>query len=244
MAAAARPNAASTSTDRDPAGRAGVISFNFADIHAHDLASILDTEGVCVRAGHHCTMPLMEKMGWPATARASFYLYNTEADVDALVARCEKAAEVLPGSVGTLVMDRAQQNHPPNDHRHCEVGPGAPRKAWGARSPGRSAVKMDDFYKEYILDHYRNPRNFGHLDRVRREREDSTRSAATRFGLSSRSTRGRVERRRFSGKGCAISQASASMLTGTIKGMTLEEVASCRRKQCSKTSGSGSARRG
>ncbi|MBV8645166.1 MAG: aminotransferase class V-fold PLP-dependent enzyme, partial [Candidatus Eremiobacteraeota bacterium] len=75
--------------------RAGVISFNFADIHAHDLASILDTEGVCVRAGHHCTMPLMEKMGWAATARASFYLYNTEDDVEALVSALEKAAQVF-----------------------------------------------------------------------------------------------------------------------------------------------------
>jgi cysteine desulfurase / selenocysteine lyase len=75
--------------------RAGVISFNLGDIHAHDLASILDVEGVCVRAGHHCTMPLMEKMGWPATARASFYLYNTEEDVDALVAGLEKAAAVF-----------------------------------------------------------------------------------------------------------------------------------------------------
>jgi cysteine desulfurase/selenocysteine lyase len=75
--------------------RAGVISFNFADIHAHDLASILDTEGVCVRAGHHCTMPLMEKMGWPATARASFYLYTTEDDIDALVLGLEKAARIF-----------------------------------------------------------------------------------------------------------------------------------------------------
>ena len=75
--------------------RAGVISFNFGDIHAHDLASILDTEGVCVRAGHHCTMPLMEKMGWTATARASFYVYNTEDDVDALVRALEKAADVF-----------------------------------------------------------------------------------------------------------------------------------------------------
>ena len=75
--------------------RAGVISFNFADIHAHDLASILDIEGVCVRAGHHCTMPLMEKMGWPATARASFYLYNTEEDIDALILALEKAASVF-----------------------------------------------------------------------------------------------------------------------------------------------------
>jgi len=77
------------------ADRSGVLSFNFADIHAHDLASILDTEGVCVRAGHHCTMPLMEKMGWPATARASFYLYNTEEDVDQLVTGLEKAAHVF-----------------------------------------------------------------------------------------------------------------------------------------------------
>jgi len=80
---------------KDTAKRAGVISFNFADIHAHDMASILDTEGVCVRAGHHCTMPLMNKMGWPATARASFYLYNTEEDVDQLVAGLEKAASVF-----------------------------------------------------------------------------------------------------------------------------------------------------
>jgi len=78
-----------------PEDRGGVISFNFADIHAHDLASILDIEGVCIRAGHHCTMPLMEKMGWPATARASFYLYTTEADVDVLAAALEKAAEVF-----------------------------------------------------------------------------------------------------------------------------------------------------
>jgi cysteine desulfurase/selenocysteine lyase len=80
---------------KDPVRRSGVISFNFADIHAHDLASILDTEGVCVRAGHHCTMPLMEKMGWPATARASFYLYNTERDVEQLASALNKAAGVF-----------------------------------------------------------------------------------------------------------------------------------------------------
>jgi cysteine desulfurase/selenocysteine lyase len=80
---------------KDIANRSGVISFNFADIHAHDLASILDTEGVCVRAGHHCTMPLMEKMGWPATARASFYLYNTERDVDQLIVGLNRAADLF-----------------------------------------------------------------------------------------------------------------------------------------------------
>lgn len=80
---------------RDPQRISGVLSFNFADIHAHDLASILDTEGVCIRAGHHCTMPLMDKMGWSATARASFYVYNTRADVDALVDGLAKAARIF-----------------------------------------------------------------------------------------------------------------------------------------------------
>jgi len=80
---------------QDPALISGVLSFNFADIHAHDLASILDTEGICIRAGHHCTMPLMAKMGWPATARASFYIYNSEPDIDALLLGLEKAAQVF-----------------------------------------------------------------------------------------------------------------------------------------------------
>lgn len=80
---------------QDPDSVADVISFNLGDIHPHDLASLLDTEGVCVRAGHHCTMPLMEKMGWPATTRASFYIYNSEQDVDALVAALHKAADVF-----------------------------------------------------------------------------------------------------------------------------------------------------
>jgi cysteine desulfurase / selenocysteine lyase len=80
---------------KDPELVSGVLSFNLADIHAHDVASILDTEGICIRAGHHCTMPLMEKMGWPATARASFYLYNDESDIDALPAGLEKAARIF-----------------------------------------------------------------------------------------------------------------------------------------------------
>ncbi len=79
----------------DPERSSGVISMNFADIHAHDLASILDTEGICIRAGHHCTMPLMGRLDLAATARASFYLYNDRSDVDALVAGLEKAAAIF-----------------------------------------------------------------------------------------------------------------------------------------------------
>ena len=75
--------------------RTGVISFTFSDIHPHDIASLLSTDGVCVRAGHHCTMPLMNHLGLTATARASFYLYNGEDDIDALIESLEKAARIF-----------------------------------------------------------------------------------------------------------------------------------------------------
>jgi cysteine desulfurase / selenocysteine lyase len=68
----------------DPCARGGVLSFAFLDVHPHDLAQVLDSEGVCVRAGHHCAKPLMRRMGVGATTRASFYVYNDESDVDAL----------------------------------------------------------------------------------------------------------------------------------------------------------------
>ncbi len=65
--------------------RGGVCSFTLGDIHAHDLATILDNSGIEVRAGHHCAQPLMERYQIPATARASFYVYTTKADIDSLV---------------------------------------------------------------------------------------------------------------------------------------------------------------
>jgi cysteine desulfurase / selenocysteine lyase len=68
----------------EPALRGGVLSFEFGDVHPHDVSQVLDERGVCVRAGHHCAKPLMRKLGVGATARASLYVYNDEADVDAL----------------------------------------------------------------------------------------------------------------------------------------------------------------
>ncbi|OEH92288.1 cysteine desulfurase [Bacillus solimangrovi] len=68
-----------------PKVRAGLVTFNIADVHPHDVATVLDTEGIAVRAGHHCAQPLMKWLNVSATARASFYLYNTEQDVDLLV---------------------------------------------------------------------------------------------------------------------------------------------------------------
>ena len=79
----------------DPARRGAVVAFNYLDIHAHDIATILDGQGVAVRAGHHCAQPLMRCLGGPATARASFYLYNRFDEVDALVDGLREAASVF-----------------------------------------------------------------------------------------------------------------------------------------------------
>ncbi len=71
--------------------RGGAVSFLFDGIHAHDISQVLDEDAVCVRAGHHCAKPLMRQLGVPATSRASFYVYNDEADVDVLVEALAKA---------------------------------------------------------------------------------------------------------------------------------------------------------
>jgi cysteine desulfurase/selenocysteine lyase len=65
--------------------RGGAVSFTLGEIHPHDLGQFLDNSGIAVRTGHHCAWPLTRKMGVPATTRASFYLYNTLADIDVLV---------------------------------------------------------------------------------------------------------------------------------------------------------------
>jgi cysteine desulfurase/selenocysteine lyase len=75
--------------------RSGVVSFTLGDIHPHDVAAILDGEHVAVRAGHHCCQPLMQELGVVATTRASFYVYNTRADVDQLIAALHKANNVF-----------------------------------------------------------------------------------------------------------------------------------------------------
>jgi cysteine desulfurase/selenocysteine lyase len=75
--------------------RAGVISFTLGDIHPHDLATILDHEGIAIRAGHHCCQPLMRRLGISATGRASFYYYNDEDDLEALVRAFLKASKVF-----------------------------------------------------------------------------------------------------------------------------------------------------
>ena len=78
--------------------RSGVISFNLAGLHPHDVATALDYEGVAIRAGHHCAQPLLSYLGVAATVRASFYLYNTKADCDKLVEALQKTKEFFDGT--------------------------------------------------------------------------------------------------------------------------------------------------
>lgn len=78
-----------------PAQRSGVLSFSLADVHPHDLATILDQHGVCIRAGHHCAQPLMRRLGVSATARASFYVYSDGRDVDALIEALAAAQQLF-----------------------------------------------------------------------------------------------------------------------------------------------------
>lgn len=79
----------------DISKRGGVISFNFADIHPHDLATIIDEDGIAIRSGHHCAQVLMEKLDIAATSRASFYIYNTKEEVDALINSLARAARLF-----------------------------------------------------------------------------------------------------------------------------------------------------
>ncbi|MEW4285639.1 cysteine desulfurase [Priestia koreensis] len=76
-----------------PTERAGLVTFNLDEVHPHDVATVLDAEGIAVRAGHHCAQPLMRYLNVSATARASFYLYNTEEDVDKFVSSLVKTKE-------------------------------------------------------------------------------------------------------------------------------------------------------
>jgi len=79
----------------DPTLKGGVVSFNLADIHPHDLATILDEDGVAIRSGHHCAQPLMRWLDVAATSRASFYIYNSYDDIDALRVGLQKARRIF-----------------------------------------------------------------------------------------------------------------------------------------------------
>jgi cysteine desulfurase / selenocysteine lyase len=104
----------------EPEARGGTISFVMDGVHAHDVGTIIDREGVCVRVGHHCTKPLMRRLGVAATARASLYVYNDERDVDAFVASLDR----VRGYFGPV--PEAAVSSPPRGPETDPHGPGGP----------------------------------------------------------------------------------------------------------------------
>ena len=151
------------------------------DVHPHDIGTILDREGVAIRTGHHCCQPLMDRLGVPATARASLALYNTREDVDALVG-------------------------------------GARQGAGGVRM----SADLQDLYQEVILDHNRRPRNFRTIE-AGQKAEGYNPLCGDRLTVYLRVEDGRIQDASFQGSGCAISKASASLMTESVKGKTIEE---------------------
>ncbi len=166
----------------DAERRGGVVSFALEGIHPHDIAELCDREAVCIRAGHHCAQPLMRQLGVPATARASFHVYNSRADVDRLV-------------------------------------DGAPAGARGLRA------LMDELYRDYILDHYKSPHNFGTLEPHDLEWHDHNPLCGDELGVHIVvGDDGKIADLRFHGQGCAISQAAASITSDELIGMPVDEV--------------------
>jgi cysteine desulfurase/selenocysteine lyase len=80
---------------KDSEKRVGVISFNVDGVHPHDVATILDEEGISIRSGQHCAQPLLERLGVPATCRASFYIYNTKEEIDLLIEALKKVRKIF-----------------------------------------------------------------------------------------------------------------------------------------------------
>ena len=84
--------------DRSAGGeRGGLVSFALRDVHAHDVVTFADQDGIALRGGHHCNQPLMKKLGLTSTARASFYVYNTPEEIDALIASLQRILKFFGG---------------------------------------------------------------------------------------------------------------------------------------------------
>ena len=153
-----------------------MLAFALEGVHPHDVGTILDAEGVAVRAGHHCAQPLMERFGVPAMVRASLALYNTRDDVDALVRALEQRARGL-----------------------------------------RLMSELRELYQSVILDHNQQPAEPRPLPGANRRAEGHNPLCGDHVIVHARVDGDRIEAVRFEGNGCAISTASASLMTEAVK---------------------------
>lgn len=175
--------------------RGPVISFTIEGMHPHDVSEMLDKENIAVRGGFHCAMPLFSKLGIDGSIRASFYIYNTLEDIDRLV---EAAKKITGAKEGTVVIDRN------------ELASG-------------DLTEEQEMYKENVIDHYKNPRNKREMLECTAQYHDVNPVCGDAITMYVKTNNETIEEITFTGKGCAISQASASLLTENLKGKKIEE---------------------
>ena len=176
--------------------RGPVISFTIDGIHPHDLSEMLDKENIAVRGGFHCAMPLFSKLGLDGSSRASFYIYNTKEEVDALVSALQKVVAQT-----TTEVSKINRN---------EITSG-------------NLTEEQEMYKENVIDHYKFPRNKKEMENYTVKHRDLNPLCGDTVTMYIKLEGKNIAEISFTGNGCAISQASSSILTETIKGKNLEE---------------------
>ncbi len=184
--------------------RGPVISFTIDGMHPHDVSELLDKENIAVRGGFHCAMPLFSKLGLDGSIRASFYVYNTTEEVD-------KLAEALLKINGEVKTDAKTEANAINQKRvNHEI-------------TSVDLTEEQEIYKENVIDHYKRPRNKREMTDFTITQREVNPLCGDIIALYIKTKEDRITDISFIGNGCAISQASASLLTENIKGKTVKE---------------------
>ncbi len=186
-----------TAEDRGP-----IFSFIVEEMHPHDVGELLDSEGIAVRGGHHCAMPLHHKLGLVGSTRASFYFYNTREDIDALV----EALQKLWKEEMEITIDRNEIS-------------------------STALSEEQELYKENILDHYKNPRHKGELAIYSVKHREFNPLCGDDVMMYLHFNNGTISNASFTGQGCVLSQATASLLTEHIQSMPAKKVKSLTREE-------------
>ena len=176
--------------------RGAVISFTVEGMHPHYASELLDAENIAVRGGHHCAMPLFSKLGVDGSIRASFYLYNSKEDVDALVEGVKKIVEEMKTEIEAI--------------NRNEITSG-------------DLTEEQEMYKENVIDHYKFPRNKKEMEDYTLKHRELNPLCGDQIAMFIKIENNAIKDISFTGSGCAISQASASLLTEKMKEKKIEE---------------------
>mgnify|MGYP001620080663 FL=1 len=184
--------------------RGPVLSFTIDGIHPHDLSEMLDKKNIAVRGGFHCAMPLFSKLVVDGSIRASFYLYNDKEDVDHLVKAVKNIIEELKKN--SVAIDRN------------EITSG-------------NLTEEQEIYKENVIDHYQHPKNKREMLECTVKHREVNLLCGDTITIYVKVKDKEIEEISFTGNGCAISQASASLLTENLKGRSIEEAKNIEEKE-------------